>query len=109
MTASLSLNGRPNLARLRGSISAAHSCIQRSVAVRDRTPSHPVGGVQRTGCHEASLGVRSRGEMGWIVSESARPICPDFADVLMVSLLSVLSRLAKLRQENGRVFSAPLM
>jgi hypothetical protein len=25
------------------------SCIQRSVAVCDRTPSHPAGGVQRTG------------------------------------------------------------
>jgi hypothetical protein len=24
-------------------------CIQRSVAVRERTPSHPAGGVQRTG------------------------------------------------------------
>jgi hypothetical protein len=27
------------------------SCIQRSVAVRDRTPGHPVGGIQRTGSH----------------------------------------------------------
>jgi hypothetical protein len=30
-----------------------------------------------------ALVVRSRGEMGWIVSESARLICPDFADVLI--------------------------
>jgi hypothetical protein len=28
------------------------SCIQRSVVVRDRTPSHPAGGVERTGNHE---------------------------------------------------------
>jgi hypothetical protein len=31
------------------------SCIQRSVAVRDRIPSHTAGGVQRAGSHEASL------------------------------------------------------
>jgi hypothetical protein len=28
------------------------SCIQRSVVVRDRTPSHPAGSLERTGNHE---------------------------------------------------------
>ena len=33
----------------------------------------------------AALGVQSRSEVGWIVSESPRLVCPSFADVLVGS------------------------
>ena len=34
---------------------------------------------------DLALGVQSRSEVGWIVSESPRLVCPSFADVLVGS------------------------
>jgi hypothetical protein len=56
--------------------------VSRVLTADSRNPSDEISWQLRASPN-VDLGVQSRSEVEWIVSESARLVCPGFADVLV--------------------------